>query len=90
MLDNARWVVRADREANLRILSRSDVDALRRALDEIGDLPLDELVDRTHAEPAYVAANGGRTRIEDLLYPSDPRRDEKAADLADAARHAVF
>jgi uncharacterized phage-associated protein len=90
VFDDERWVVRADREANLRILSRSDVDALRRALDEIGDLSFDELVDRTHAEPAYVAANGGRMRYEDLLDPADSRRDEKAADLADAARHAVF
>ncbi len=90
VLDSAHWAVEADREANLKILSKSDVDALRNALDEIGDLSFGDLVDLTHAEPAYAAANGGRMRYEDLLDPADPQRDEKAADIAGAAPHAVF
>lgn len=90
VVDEAQWVVEADREANTRLLSQSDIEALQKALDEVGDLSFDELVERTHREPAYVAANGGRMRYEDLLDPDDPYRAEKAADLADAARHAVF
>ena len=90
VLDSARWTVEADRAANLQILSRSDVDALHRALSEVGELSFGELVDLTHAEPAYIAANGGRMRYEDLLDPADPKRAEKAADLAEAAPYAVF
>ena len=66
------------------------MDALRRALSDVGELSFGELVDLTHAEPAYIATNGGRMRYEDLLDPADPKRAEKAADLAEAAPYAVF
>ena len=90
VLDEKNWIVQADRETNLRLLSRSDIEALQRALDDVGNLSFAELVERTHQEPAYIAANGGRMRYEDLLDPSDPDRDEKAADLAETARVAVL
>lgn len=90
VLDERKWIVQAEREPNLRLLSRSDVEVLRRALDDVGDLSFAELVERTHQEPAYIAANGGRMRYEDLLDPADPDRDEKAADLAETARVAVL
>ena len=50
----------------------------------------DDLVQMTHDEKAYVEANGGRMKYEDLLDEDDPDRDEKAADLAETARVAVF
>ena len=90
VLDNARWIVEVDRGANLQVLSKSDVDALQSAVEEVGDLSFNELVNRTHAEPAYIAANGGRMRFEDLLDRADPQGDEKAADLAETAPRAVF
>ena len=85
-----RYTVVADREPNPRLLSASDVDALRWAVDEVGNLSFGELVDITHADPAYVAANGGRMRYEDLLDEDTPDRNRKAADLEEVARYAVF
>jgi hypothetical protein len=62
----------AAREANLRLLSKSDIDALQRALDEYGDMRFGELVDFTHDDPAYRAASGGRMRYEDFPDADDP------------------
>jgi uncharacterized phage-associated protein len=84
------WIVAAEREPNLRILSRSDVAALQRALDRYGDMPFDELVEITHHDPAYRAANGGRMRYEDFLDPDDPELAVKAEDLAESSRYAVM
>jgi uncharacterized phage-associated protein len=88
--DDAKWAVIPEREANLRLLSASDVAALQRAVAEFSDLSFGELVDITHEDPAYIAAAGGRIRYEDLLDRTDPDYVDKAADLADVARHAVF
>lgn len=84
-----RWTVIADRASNIRLLSESDVEALEWAVEKAADLSFDELVELTHADPAYIAANGGRMRYEDLLDADDPRYHEKAADLEETARYAV-
>jgi len=88
--DNNGWIVEPERPANLRLLSKSDVECLQKALDEYGDLSFDELVELTHREPAYAAAEGGRIRYEDLLDRGDPLWAEKAADLAESAQHTVL
>jgi hypothetical protein len=85
-----RWRVTADREANLRVLSDSDVEALHHGLTMVEGRSFNELVRMTHDEKAYVEANGGRMKYEDLLDESDPDRDEKAEDLTETARYAVF
>lgn len=85
-----RWAVIADRGPNTRILSASDVEALGHAVEEVADLSFGELVDITHADPAYIAANGGRMKYEDMLDEDTPKREEKAAELAETARYAVF
>lgn len=84
------WTVEAEREPNLRILAHADVAALRRALDQYGDMSFDELVEITHNDPAYRAANGGRMRYEDFLDPDDPDREIKAEDLAETSRYAIM
>jgi hypothetical protein len=86
----SRWQVTADREPNMRILSDSDVEALRDAVDRVANLTFDELVEMTHRERAYIEANGGRMKYEHLFDETDPERDQKAADLAETARFAVF
>ncbi len=83
-----RWQVVADRAPNLRLLSESDTEALRHALEQVGDLTFRELFDLSHEDEAYIAADGGRIRYEDLL--EGPDREAKAEDLAEAARFAVF
>ena len=85
-----RWRVTADREANTRVLSESDIEALRHAIGVVANLTFDELVRMTLDERAYIEADGGRMRYEDLLDEGDPDRDEKAEDLAATARFAVL
>ena len=84
------WKVVADRDADMKLLSASDVECLQAGLDRVADLPFDDLVDLTHQEPAYLAANGGRMKYEDLLSRDDPHYKEKSRDLAETARYAVF
>jgi len=84
------WRVIPDREANIRLLSESDVEALAHGLGQVEGRSFDDLVRATHDEKAYIEANGGLMKFEDLLDDDDPDRDEKAADLAETARHAVF
>src|SRR5580658_6560324 len=52
-----RWRVTADREANARILSASDIEALQHGLGVVEPHTFDELVDMTHEKRAYIAAN---------------------------------
>ena len=85
-----RWTVTAERSANSQILSKSDVEALQWAVEEVADLSFNELVAKTHADPAYIAAEGGRMKYEDFLDVDDPKRKEKAADLEATARYAVL
>jgi uncharacterized phage-associated protein len=84
------WAVTADREANVRMLSRSDVSALASALDEVADLSFDDLVEITHDDVAYRAANGGRMKYEDMLDHDDPEYEFLVEDIRDSARHVAF
>lgn len=84
------WTVEADREANVRVLSKSDVEALGEALSAYGDLSFDELMDITHDDPAYRAANGGRMKYEHFLDYDDPEYEMMAEDLSESSRYAVM
>lgn len=84
-----RYCVEADRDANLRLLSESDVEALKFALDRYGHLSFDELTALSHSEEAYRRADGGRMCYEDFLDET-PDRDERAADLAETSRHVAL
>lgn len=85
-----KWQVVVDREPNTRLLSESDVEALHHGLEQVKDRSFNELVELTHLEPAYIQADGGRMKFEDLLAEDDPDRAEKVADLRETARFAVF
>jgi hypothetical protein len=87
--DRGLWV-EADRPPNMKRLSESDVEALRYALTLCGDKTFGELFMESHAEPAYILADGGPIRYEDLLDLDDPRREEKAAYLEETAYAAVL
>jgi uncharacterized phage-associated protein len=86
----SKWRVIADREPNNGLLSDSDIEALTYSVEHYAHKSFDELVSMTHNEVAYIEANGGRMRYEDLLDEEDPLRKEKASDLAETARYAVF
>jgi len=84
------WCVVAEREANARLLSESDIEALAYGLEQVAGRSFDDLVRATHDEKAYIEANGGLMRFEDFLDEDDPHHDEKSADLAETARNTVF
>lgn len=86
----SKWRVFADRDANVRLLSGSDIEALGYGLQQVVGKSFDDLVRMTHDDRAYIEANGGRMRYEDFLDENDPQRDERAADLAETARNTVF
>lgn len=77
------------RDANPRLLSSSDIQALRWALDTYGEKSFGELFEESHQEKAYRNADGGRMSYEDMLDPS-PDNDERARELAENAKDAVF
>jgi hypothetical protein len=77
--------VNPQRGPNIRRLSMSEVEALHVGLEFVADKTFDELVEISHQEPSYIAAQGGRMEYERLLDASDPKRREKAESLADSA-----
>lgn len=79
-----------DRGPNLRKLSESDLEALTHGFDIVHHKSFDDIFDITHADPAYLNAEGGLMDYRDFLDASDPERDEKADDLLDVARYAVL
>jgi hypothetical protein len=84
------WRVIPDREANVRLLSESDMEALAHGLRQVEGRTFYDLVRATHDEKAYIEANGGLMKFEDFLDETDPDHDEKAAYLAETAKNTVF
>ena len=84
------WQVVASREVNSNRLSESDIEALEWAVEHYADKTFDELFKESHADPAYIAAEGGTMRYEDFLAGDDPLRSEKAQDLQERAVSALL
>ncbi len=84
------FAVIPSRDANLRHLSESDLEALRHGLDVVHDKSFDQLVSLTHEDPAYLRAGGGAIDYRDFFDDDDPERDSKAEDLSEIARYAVL
>lgn len=82
-----RFQVCPERGPNMRRLSGSEAKSLRIGLDFVVGKTFDELVEISHQDPAYVAAEGGRMQYENLLEPPDP---EKAAALAETASSSAL
>jgi uncharacterized phage-associated protein len=87
---DSSYRVTAQREANLRRLSESDVEALRRGLGRVRGKTFRELYDETHADPAYQRASGIRMDYREFIDDSDPEKAEKAEYLAEVASIAVL
>ena len=84
------WRVAAGRDANVRLLSESDREALAQAVAKVAGHSFGELVTEARADKAYAAANGGPIHYEDMLSGDDPDHAGKAADLKESAPFAVF
>ena len=82
-----RFQVCVQRGPNMRRLSESEIGALMVGLAFVADKSFDELVEISHREAAYIAAEGGRMQYEDLIEPPDP---EKIAYLAETAPSAAL
>ena len=85
-----RWIVSAERGANLRLLSDTDVSALSDAVDFVAPLSFGELVDITHDDPAWRNANGGRMMYEDMFDAADPELLDRVEDLQASAPYTAF
>jgi hypothetical protein len=82
--------VYAEREANQRRLSQSDIEALEHGVSHVRDMSFDELYRETHADPAYLNADGAQMDYRDFIPADDEDGAEKAAIIGETARFAVF
>jgi uncharacterized phage-associated protein len=89
-VEQGTFHVYADRGANPKRLSTSDVEALDHGLKEVGDASFEELLEKTHRDPAYVNAIAGAMDYRDFIPESDPQRKEKIEYLEDVAPFAVL
>lgn len=89
-VDPLTFRVTPEREANPRLLSDSDREALAHGIDMVRDRTFDELVALTHSDPAFANAEGGRMDYRDFVPDDDPDRDAKRDDLSETARFAVL
>ncbi len=82
--------VYGERGANLDRLSASDVEALEYGLKEVAGKSFDELLERTHRDPAYQKAINGFIDYRDLIPDDDPNKREKVEYLEEVAPIAVL
>lgn len=84
-----RYCVVAERDADQRVLSASDMEALSHAFERYAHLSFEALTDLSHEDKAYLSAEGGEMRYEDLLEETADR-EERARDLAEISRRAAL
>jgi hypothetical protein len=82
--------VYADRDANERRLSKTDIAALEYGVQHVADKSFDEIYRETHADPAYVNAGGMLMDYRDFIPDDDDDRAAKIEDIEDTACYAVF
>lgn len=81
--------VRGTRRPRADVLSETDVEALRWALEKYGRMNFRELTALTHKEPAWANADGRFMRYEDFFEEGDDR-EERIEDVRDAAPRMVL
>lgn len=82
--------LKAKRRANLDVFSESDLECLRDAIEEYGDMPADELEKVAHDEPAWKAVwRQDKQRVEmsyeQILDAQHPHYREVLRDLTENA-----
>jgi hypothetical protein len=82
------YKVTAERSANTRRLSKSDVEALENAHRLYGHLSFRALADLSHEEFAYQNVDGGDMRYEDFLEDA-PDKEDRISDLIEVSRRAL-
>lgn len=85
-----RHCVYAARDANVRRLSKSDIEALDWGINHAKDKSFDELYLETHADPAYANASGVQMDYRDFIAEDDADKQGKREIIEETARYAVF
>lgn len=85
-----KHVVSPERGPNLRLLSRSDIDALEYAVSHVDGRSFGDIFDETHSDPAYSRAVGRMMDYRDFIPDDDPDHDDKVADIEETAALAVI
>jgi hypothetical protein len=80
----------AERDPNTNLLSDSDIEALEYGLSCVRGKSFDDLVNETHADPAYQRAEGGKMDYREFIPDEDPKKREKAEYLSEVAAYAVI
>jgi len=88
-IDDA-YRVYPERGPNMSKLSASDIEALELGIKEVDGTSFDELVARTHRDPAYLNAFAGAMDYRDFIPQDDPKRKEKISYLEEVAPFAVL
>jgi hypothetical protein len=81
--------VHADRAANMRKLSSSDIEALSFGLEHVRGRSFDDIFIETHEDPAYINASGRRMDYRDFIAIDDPLRAEKIIDIMETAEYVA-
>lgn len=83
---NGHPVVRARRDPNLRLLSRTDIDTLRDSIEQYASASVTSLRNATHRERAYQEASAnGDMDYALMIDESDPNRDRLLEEIRQTA-----
>jgi hypothetical protein len=84
------FVVTATREANPRMLSSSDVEALEHGARHVENRSFNDIKHETHVDPAYIRADGGMIDYRDMIADDDPQRKQKRAYIEESAQDTAL
>lgn len=85
-----RFRITALRDPNLRVLSESDQEALELGEAHVRNRSFEDIYQETHADPAYVLAQGGMIDYRDMIPIDDPQRAQKREYIAENASDAAI
>jgi hypothetical protein len=78
------------RPPNLRMLSESDQESLAIGEEHVRGRSFDDIYRETHADPAYILAQGGMIDYRDMVPQDDPLRAQKRDYIAENAEDAAI
>jgi hypothetical protein len=85
-----QYLVTTDRSATMSVFSKSDIEALKHGIGEVEGKSFDDLYRITHADPAYIRADGGLIDPRDYIPDEDKNADKKREYIAENASAWVF
>jgi uncharacterized phage-associated protein len=89
-VSGANFGVAAERSPNLAWLSPSDVEALEHGWAHVRDKTFDQLVNETHADPAWHRSVGGLMDYRDFIPDDEEDVDNKRRDIEETAAYTYL